>query len=175
MDDMWIREAAVKPVVNPTTGQPSTPATPPAVPAPTLVVAAKSGQQSARDVVPIGQSLVIKGELSSSEDITVEGSVEGTVELRQNVLTIGPYGKVTAHLLAKAVIVLGKVNGNITASEKVEIREGGSVHGDVVSPRVAIADGADFRGSIDMQTQGAQSVSVPIPQAWHQRSEVLKH
>ena len=173
---MWMREAAVKPVENPTSGQSSTPATPPqAVPAPTLVGAAKPRQQSARDVVPIAQSLLIKGELSGSEDMTVEGFVDGTLELCQNVLTIGPNGRVTAQVFAKAVIVLGKVDGNITASEKVEIREGGSVHGDVVSPRVAIADGADFCGSVDMQTKGAQSVSVRIPQASYQRSEALGH
>ena len=172
---MWMREAAVKPVENPTNGQPSTPATPQAVPAPTPVGAAKPRQQSTRDVVPIGQSLVIKGELSGSEDMTVEGSVEGTVELRQNVLTIGPNGKITAQVFAKAVIVLGKVDGNITASEKVEIREGGSVHGDVVSPRVAIADGADFCGSIDMQTKGAQSVSVRIPQENKPKAAIVAH
>ena len=162
---MWMREAAVKPVENPTNGQSSTPATPQAVPASTPVGAAKPRKQSARNVVPIAQSLLIKGELIGSEDMTVEGFVDGTLELCQNVLTIGPNGKITAQVFAKAVIVLGKVDGNITASEKVEILEGGSVHGDVVSPRVAIADGADFCGSVDMQTKGAQSVSVRIPQA----------
>ena len=80
-------------------------------------------------------------------------------------LTVGPTGKVTAQVFAKAVIVLGKIDGNITASEKVEIREGGSVHGDVMSPRVTIADGADFCGSVDMQTEGTQSLSARIPQA----------
>jgi cytoskeletal protein CcmA (bactofilin family) len=108
-----------------------------------------------RDVVNIGKSVVIKGELSGSEDLTIEGQVEGKIELRQNVLTIGPNGKIKAQVFAKAVIVLGEVVGNVTASEKVDIRDNGSVDGDLVSPRVAIAEGAHFRGSIDMQRQGA--------------------
>jgi len=95
--------------------------------------------------------VVIKGELSGSEDLTIEGQVEGKIELRQNVLTIGPNGKIKAQVFAKSVIVLGEVVGNVTASEKVDIRDNGSVDGDLVSPRVAIAEGAHFRGSIDMQ------------------------
>ena len=99
----------------------------------------------------IGKSVVIKGELNGSEDLTIEGQVEGKIELRQNVLTIGPNGKIKAQVFAKAVIILGEVTGNVTASEKVDIRDNGSVDGDIVSPRVAIAEGAHFRGSIDMQ------------------------
>ncbi len=71
-------------------------------------------------------------------------------------LTIGPNGKIKAQVFAKAVIVLGEVNGNVTATEKVDIRDGGSVDGDIISPRVAIAEGAHFRGSVDMQRKGAQ-------------------
>ena len=104
-----------------------------------------------RDVVNIGKSVVIKGELNGSEDLTVEGHVEGKIELRDHVLTIGPNGKIKAQVFAKAVIVLGEVNGNVTASEKVDIRDNGSVDGDIISPRVAIAEGAHFRGSVDMQ------------------------
>ncbi|HSC27391.1 MAG TPA: polymer-forming cytoskeletal protein [Vicinamibacterales bacterium] len=99
----------------------------------------------------IGKSVVIKGELSGSEDLTIEGQVEGKIELRQNVLTIGPNGRIKAQLFAKSVIILGEVTGNVTASEKVDIRDNGSVDGDIASPRVAIAEGAHFRGSIDMQ------------------------
>jgi cytoskeletal protein CcmA (bactofilin family) len=104
----------------------------------------------------IGKSVVIKGELNGSEDLTIEGAVDGKIELRQNVLTIGPNGKIKAQVFAKAVIVQGQVHGNITATEKVDIRESGSVDGDVVAPRVAISDGAHFRGSIDMQRGGAK-------------------
>jgi cytoskeletal protein CcmA (bactofilin family) len=105
-------------------------------------------------MVHIGKSVVIKGELSGSEDLTIEGQVEGKIELRQNVLTIGPNGKIKAQIFAKSVIVQGEVVGNITASEKVDIRDNGSVDGDIASPKVAIAEGAHFRGSIDMQRTG---------------------
>lgn len=98
----------------------------------------------------IGKSVVIKGELSGSEDLTIEGQVEGKIELRDNVLTIGTNGKIKAEVFAKTVIVLGEVTGNVTASEKVDIRDNGSVDGDLTSPKVAIAEGAHFRGAIDM-------------------------
>lgn len=104
-----------------------------------------------KDVVNIGKSVVIKGELNGSEDLTIEGHVEGKIELKEHVLTIGPNGKIKAEVFAKVVIVLGEVRGNIMASEKVDIRDNGSVDGDIVAPRVAIAEGAHFRGSVDMQ------------------------
>ena len=102
----------------------------------------------------IGKSVVIKGELNGSEDLTIEGQVEGKIELRQNVLTIGPNGRIKAQVFAKSVIILGEVTGNVTATEKVDIRDNGSVDGDIAAPRVAIAEGAHFRGSIDMQRTG---------------------
>jgi cytoskeletal protein CcmA (bactofilin family) len=107
--------------------------------------------------VNIGKSVVIKGELNGSEDLTIEGQVEGKIELRQNVLTIGPNGRIKAQVFAKSVVVLGEVTGNVTASEKVDIRDNGSVDGDIAAPRVAIAEGAHFRGSIDMQKAGGKS------------------
>ena len=113
--------------------------------------------QAERDMVHIGKSVVIKGELSGSEDLTIEGQVDGKIELRQNVLTIGPNGRIKAQVFAKAVIVQGEVTGNISASEKVDIRDNGSVDGDIASPKVAIAEGAHFRGSIDMQKAGAKA------------------
>jgi cytoskeletal protein CcmA (bactofilin family) len=102
---------------------------------------------------------VIKGELSGSEDLTIEGQVEGKIELRQNVLTIGANGKIKAQVFAKSVIILGEVTGNVTATEKVDIRDNGSVDGDIAAPRVAIAEGAHFRGSIDMQRTGSKAAA----------------
>src|SRR5690349_13921858 len=152
---MWKRDEAVKP----TSGQPASPA--PVVSTPSASPSAAPQPESRRierDMVNIGKSVVIKGELNGSEDLTIEGQVEGKIELRQNVLTIGPNGKIKAAVFAKSVIVLGEVVGNVTASEKVDIRDNGSVDGDLVSPRVAIAEGAHFRGSIDMQRgQGGKS------------------
>jgi len=109
-----------------------------------------------KTTVNIGKSVVIKGELSGSEDLTIEGQVDGKIELRQNVLTIGPNGKIKAQVFAKSVVILGEVTGNVTATEKVDIRDNGSVDGDIAAPRVAIAEGAHFRGSIDMQRAGAK-------------------
>lgn len=118
------------------------------------------------DIVNIGKSVVIKGELNGSEDLTIEGHVEGTIQLRDHVLTIGPNGRIKAQVFAKSVIVLGEVHGNVTASEKVDIRDNGSVDGDLIAPRVAIAEGAHFRGSVDMQRKATpQPKSAPVAQA----------
>ena len=118
--------------------------------------AADSQRGLEKTTVNIGKSVVIKGELDGSEDLTIEGQVEGKIELRQNVLTIGANGRIKAQVFAKAVIILGEVTGNVTATEKVDIRDNGSVDGDIAAPRVAIAEGAHFRGSIDMQRAGAK-------------------
>ena len=149
---MWKRDEAVKPA-GPAMGTPG-PAVP-SVGAPAVVVRTEEPRAALRDVVNIGKSVVIKGELNGSEDLTVEGYVEGRVELRDHVLTIGPNGRIKAEVFAKAVIVLGEITGNVTASEKVDIRDKGSVDGDIISPRVAIAEGAHFRGSVDMQRGAA--------------------
>jgi cytoskeletal protein CcmA (bactofilin family) len=99
----------------------------------------------------MGKSIVINGELSASEDLTVEGCVEGKIQLSDHVLTVGSNARIKAQVTAKAIVVLGQVTGNLIATEKVDIKESGSVEGDIVAPRVAIADGSHFRGSIDMQ------------------------
>lgn len=114
------------------------------------------------ELVTIGKSIMIKGELTGGEDLTLEGQVEGKVELRDHVLTVGPNGRIKAQIFAKSIVVLGQVTGNLTATEKVDIGQNGSVEGDVVAPRVAIADGAHFRGSIDMQRKEG---AVPLSRA----------
>src|SRR5512145_1224615 len=150
---MWKRDEAVKP----TSGQPATPTPVVSTPSASTPAAVQpEARRIERDMVNIGKSVVIKGELNGSEDLTIEGQVEGKIELKDHVLTIGPNGKIKAQVFAKAVIVLGEVNGNVTASEKVDIRDGGSVDGDIVSPRVAIAEGAHFRGTVDMQRKTGQ-------------------
>src|ERR1700745_757486 len=151
---MWKRDEAVRP----TTGQP---AAPPPNPTPTVAAPPQreAGNSMEKDIVNIGKSVVIKGELNGSEDLTIEGHVEGTIQLREHVLTIGPNGRIKAQVFAKAVIVLGEVTGNVTASEKVDIRDNGSVDGDIISPRVAIAEGAHFRGSVDMQRKGGTATA----------------
>ena len=153
---MWKRDEAVKPTAPPSGPAPS-PSAPPAAEAartPSTPIEPQRGME--RTTVNIGKSVVIKGELSGSEDLTIEGQVDGKIELRQNVLTIGPNGRIKAQVFAKSVIILGEVTGNVTATEKVDIRDNGSVDGDIASPRVAIAEGAHFRGSVDMQRAGAK-------------------
>jgi cytoskeletal protein CcmA (bactofilin family) len=158
---MWKRDESVRPA----SGQP---AAPPAPQAPATAGApaprAEASQNRERDNVNIGKSVVIKGELNGSEDLTIEGQVEGTIQLRDHVLTIGANGRIKAQVFAKSVIVLGEVTGNVTASDKVDIRDAGSVDGDIVAPRVAIAEGAHFRGSVDMQRKGA-AASQSAPKA----------
>jgi len=159
---MWKRDDAVKPT--PPGGGPAATGTaqntqtnintsPAAEPA----RSSDSARGMEKGPVNIGKSVVIKGELTGSEDLTIEGHVEGKIELRQNVLTIGPNGKIKAQVFAKSVVILGEVTGNVTASEKVDLRDNGSVDGDIAAPRVAIAEGAHFRGSIDMQRAGGKS------------------
>ncbi len=187
---MWKRDDAVKPAPpGAPAGTPqSTPVTQNVNPAPASEPVRSSDTLRGMEKGPvnIGKSVVIKGELTGSEDLTIEGHVEGKIELRQNVLTIGPNGKIKAELFAKSVVVLGEVIGNVSASEKVDIRETGSVEGDITSPRVAIAEGAHFRGSVDMANKGKaaagprpaeskpQPVAVPQPVAQQQPQQAQK-
>ncbi len=99
----------------------------------------------------IGKSVVVKGELSGSEDLYIDGQVEGTIELREHNLTIGPNGRVQANVAAKEVVLLGTLKGNVRAVDRVEIRKSGSLIGDVVAARVMIEDGASIKGSVDIQ------------------------
>jgi cytoskeletal protein CcmA (bactofilin family) len=156
---MWKRDESVKPANTPAPVSPAAPMQQ------TVAPPQPESRRTERDVVNIGKSVVIKGELNGSEDLTIEGQVEGKIELKDHALTIGPNGKIKAQVFAKSVIVLGEVNGNVTASEKVDIRDGGSVDGDITSPRVAIAEGAHFRGSVDMQRKGGQPAQKPQVQA----------
>ena len=98
----------------------------------------------------LGKSVVIKGELSGSEDLTLHGQMEGSVRLPAHTLTIGPHADIKAEIAAKAVVIMGAVTGNVTAGEKVEIRATGSVTGDIASPRLAIADGGHLRGRVEI-------------------------
>jgi cytoskeletal protein CcmA (bactofilin family) len=100
--------------------------------------------------VKIGKSVVITGELTVDEDLTIEGHVKGVIDLCNHVLVIGPNARVDARMFAKSVIVLGEVTGTITATDKIDIGHSGSVDGDVISPRVRIAEGAHFNGFVEM-------------------------
>jgi cytoskeletal protein CcmA (bactofilin family) len=110
----------------------------------------------AMDTTParLGKSIVVRGEVKGAEDLTIDGRVEGTVQLGDNRLTIGPNANVAADLVARDVLVMGQVQGNILATGRVELRAGCLVEGDVRALRLAIEDNAGFHGKVDL-TQGA--------------------
>jgi cytoskeletal protein CcmA (bactofilin family) len=102
----------------------------------------------------IGKSLVIKGEVSGSESLYIDGRVEGTITLPGNRLTVGPNGVVNANVNAREIVVIGKLRGNLVASDRVDIRNEGSLTGDVIAQRISIEDGAFFKGGIDIRKPG---------------------
>jgi cytoskeletal protein CcmA (bactofilin family) len=111
----------------------------------------EEGSPSDRKVImDLGKSVVIKGELSASEDLTIYGQMEGSITLPGHTLTIGPHADIKAGIAAKTVVIMGAVTGNVTAGEKIEIQTTGSVTGDVKSPRLAIADGGCLSGKVQM-------------------------
>ena len=118
------------------------------------------GGASAAAAVPtgeqatIGKSLVVKGELSGSESLYIDGKVEGAINLPGNRVTVGRNGQVAANIVAREIVVLGKVRGNCQASDRVDIRSEGSLTGDVIAARISIEDGAFFKGGIDIRKPG---------------------
>jgi cytoskeletal protein CcmA (bactofilin family) len=109
---------------------------------------------STADQATIGKSLVIKGEVTGSESLYIDGRVEGSINLSGNRVTVGRNGVVAANINAREIVVLGKVRGNLTASDRVDIRSDGSLTGDVVAARISIEDGAFFKGGIDIRKGG---------------------
>jgi cytoskeletal protein CcmA (bactofilin family) len=105
------------------------------------------------DFAHIGKSVNIKGELSGSEDIYVDGQVEGSIQLAGNSLTVGPNGRVRANVTAKNVTVGGTLEGNIQASERTELRKTAVVNGDVQTKRIAIEEGAYLKGKLEILTE----------------------
>src|ERR1700719_4638328 len=150
------------------TNQPQTPARPaeperptPSVPSVPSMSSAASDPATARpvttttaDQATIGKSLVIKGEVTGSESLYIDGRVEGSINLSGNRVTVGRNGVVAANINAREIVVLGKVRGNLTASDRVDIRSDGSLTGDVIAARISIEDGAFFKGGIDIRKGG---------------------
>jgi cytoskeletal protein CcmA (bactofilin family) len=120
--------------------------------------AVASGEQAT-----IGKSLVVKGEVSGSESLFIDGKVEGAINLPGNRVTVGRNGAVAANITAREVVVLGKVRGNISASDRVDIRSEGSLTGDVAAARISIEDGAYFKGGIDIRKPGDTRNGAPAP------------
>ena len=131
--------------------------------APMSTAPASSYNTLDRGTAVIGKSVVIKGQILSREDLTVDGEVEGSIELHENRLTIGPHGKVQAGVKAREIVVLGTINGNVEATEKIDIRKDAKLVGDIKTSRIVIEDGAYFKGSIDIIR--AEPKPAPPPQA----------
>lgn len=123
-------------------------------------------QEGPRGAAHIGKSVALKGQIFSREDLYVDGEVDGTVELLEHRVTIGPNGKVHATIKAREVVIAGSVQGNIEASDKIDIRKDAKLVGDIRTARIVIEDGAYFKGSIDIQRPEVRNVPpVPKPQA----------
>jgi len=164
------------------TNQPQTPAQPAVPERPTSIpsapamatsepVAPRPVTTTTADQATIGKSLVIKGEVTGSESLYIDGRVEGSINLAGNRVTIGRNGVVAANINAREIVVLGKVRGNLTASDRVDIRSDGSLTGDVIAARISIEDGAFFKGGIDIRKGGqpqqqkpnGEDKSIPVP------------
>ena len=102
----------------------------------------------------IGKGLVIKGEITGSEPICVDGKVEGSINLPEHCVTIGPEGQVTATINALEVVVQGKITGDVTVNGRLDVRSEGSLTGDVIAERISVADGAFFKGKIEIVRPG---------------------
>ena len=150
--------------------KPNVPATPPATPEPTRptppagaahdarpAAAGAPGALATGEQATIGKSLVVKGEVSGSESLYIDGKVEGSINLPGNRVTVGRNGQVAANIMAREIVVLGKVRGNCQASDRVDIRSEGSLTGDVIAARISIEDGAFFKGGIDIRKPGAEA------------------
>jgi len=163
---MWkpTQPASVTPSFNP---EPSRQA----VPAPSNEYSNRA-PATAGDQATIGKGLIIKGEITGTESLFIDGKIEGTVALPGNRVTIGRNGQVAAGISAREIVILGKVRGNIAATDRVDIRAEGALTGDVVAARISIEDGAYFKGGIDIKkadakpsTEAKTSVALSSPAA----------
>jgi cytoskeletal protein CcmA (bactofilin family) len=115
------------------------------------------------DVAHIGKSVVIKGQLSGSEDLYLDGEVEGTVELAGNSLSVGPNGRIRANITSRELVIMGKVDGNIKATDRLELRKTGVLNGDVTTARIVIEDGAFFKGTVEILRAESKADLKPAP------------
>ena len=111
----------------------------------------------------IGKDVRIRGELSGSEDIFIDGDVEGTISFPNSKFTVGPGGRVNANVIARDVIVAGRVNGHLRAAGRVELRQGAQVLGDITAARLSIEDSAVVKGKVELTQSGASAESKPQP------------
>jgi cytoskeletal protein CcmA (bactofilin family) len=139
----------------------STPVVVPATPAPQRIEA--SGPIPTSDVATIGKGLVIRGEITGTDSLVIEGRVEGSIFLDGNRVTVGRGGQAAANIVAREVVVMGKVRGSIMATDRLDIRAEGGVVGDLTAPRISIEDGAFFKGGIDIRKIDAKTAGQGMP------------
>ncbi len=120
---------------------------------------APGDQVAARHAVGLGKFVVVKGKLTGSADLAIDGRFEGTIDLGDHALMIGSNARIKAPIVARAVTICGTVSGNVTATDRVDIRETGTVKGNIVAPRVAIVEGAHFDGRVDMPRASIDEVT----------------
>jgi cytoskeletal protein CcmA (bactofilin family) len=130
-------------------------------PAASPVESANRAAVTTADQASISKGLFIKGEISGSESLFIDGKVEGSINLNGNRVTVGRNGQVAASITAREVVVLGKVRGNVTASDRVDIRAEGALTGDVAAARISIEDGAFFKGGIDIRKPDQKPAPAP--------------
>src|SRR5882724_1468021 len=118
-----------------------------------------------RGAASIGKSVTIKGQIFSREDLIVDGEIEGAIELNDHRLTVGPNGRVRAGIKAREIVVLGSIDGNVEALDKIDIRKDAKLVGDIKTARIIIEDGAYFKGSIDIVKADQAKTAQPRPQA----------
>ncbi len=148
---MWKRKEDEHTMPVPEPG-PAVPAfNPPLGASPRQAEPARSDSLRSNEVATIGKSVVVKGELSGSEDLIIDGEVEGSISLRGQSLTVGPNGRLRANIEARNVILHGRVDGDVHATERVELRKTASLAGNISTARISIEDGAFFKGTIDIQ------------------------
>jgi cytoskeletal protein CcmA (bactofilin family) len=126
--------------------------------------AAKVSDPNRGETANIGKSVVINGEVTGSEDLYLDGQVEGSIDLAGNRLTIGPNGKVKANITCRSVSIGGKLEGNIRATDRVDLRQTAIVLGDIATQRISIEDGAYFKGGVDIQRETAKPQTAAKPE-----------
>jgi cytoskeletal protein CcmA (bactofilin family) len=146
------------PTQNPEPSRPAPPPSPTFEAAPPRAAAAPAGEQAT-----IGKGLFIKGEITGSESLFIDGKVEGSINIPGNRVTVGRNGQVAANISAREIVVLGKVRGNVAATDRVDIRAEGSLSGDVAAARISIEDGAFFKGGIDIRKPDAKPPAAGTP------------
>ena len=134
------------------------------MPAPAVEPPVRAQTAANAEQATIGKGLFIKGEISGTESLFVDGKIEGSINLPGNRVTVGRNGQVAANIIAREVVILGKIRGNVSATDRVDIRAEGALNGDVAAARISIEDGAFFKGGIDIKKpEGGKSANGSSP------------